>query len=789
LTKSRQKDIVKRTDPSAEEFKQNDYIFLGILFLFWIVFFRELLTGSAYLFDDFIEQYYPGKFMASVMLSKGIFPFWNPYIFSGMPFFADLQIAVMYPFNFILALFVKNDKLSALAIQNSIIFHYLIASVFSYFLARKLNIQGIFALLFAVLFTYSSYMIVHMIHMPLVEAVVWFPAVLFLWLKFGETKNFIYPILAGLSMAVCILAGYPQVPFFNFFFLAVYILFTVYFSFKSGNKNEIIHLAAGFLIIGILALGLTAFQLLPSLEFIGLSNRATFDYNFAKQGSMHIYDYVTLIIPKYFGVWSGNDKIGDIQYWSKHQEGPWMFSIATVFMSVLILVIFYPSLKYFIKEKKNPVLLYTSVFIIVFSFLFSLGGNFFFHKLVYDFVPFFNRFRNPAHVVYIAMTSILMISFAGLNGIVSDKKVKEYFSGKYFITILSVSFLLLLYIITGSAIPDYAVKVTQVTSYVSKQAYIFFVFFIIYAALFYYFANGKLKFRIFGYSLIFILFFEIYFIWFEQNNGTRNPEQVFNQRPQLSERFKQEMKTDNFRVNMREGGYMLLQRNQGFIDNVEYLEGYGALMLKNFIPPNKSNPESSQTHDLMNVKYKIMTDSAGKKYLGLNGGYLPRAKMYYDAVKFNSEDDVKNYMSSSGFDFRKTLAIEDKDEIVLPKSAPGDSILPINSVKITEYALNSIKIEVDSEADGLLYLSEVYYPAWSAYVDENKVKILKTDFCMRSVPVIKGKHTVEFKYESDTFATGLKITMLTSILFIISIPLAILIHRKQKKRKSDENPG
>jgi hypothetical protein len=788
LSKNKQKDITRRSGSVTEDFKQNDYIFLGILVLFWIIFFRELLSGNAYLFDDFIEQYYPSKYMASVMLSKGIFPFWNPYIFSGMPFFADLQIAILYPFNLILTLFVKNDKLSALAIQNSIIFHYLIASVFSYFLARKLNILGIFALLFAVIFTYSSYMIVHMIHMPLVEAVIWLPAVLYLWMKFSESWNYIYPLLAGLAMAFCILAGYPQVPFFNFFLLGVYIFFTIFFAIKSDRKNHIKHLISGFVIIGVFAFGLTAVQLLPAMEFISMSNRATFDYNFAKQGSMHIYDYITLVIPKFFGVWSGNDKIGDIQYWSKHQEGPWMFSIANVFMSVLILLIFYPALKYFIKEKKNQVLLYTSVFIIVFSFLFSLGGNFFFHKLVFDFIPFFNRFRNPAHIVYIAMTSILLISFAGLNGIVSDDKMKVYFTKKYFVTIFSVSLLLLLYVISGSAIPDYASKVNQVTSFVSKQAFIFFLFFVIYAVIFYLFTNGKLKYRVFGYSLAIILLFEIFFIWSDQNNGTRNPEQVFSQRSQLTERFRQELKNDKFRVNMRDGGYMLLQRNQGFIDNVEYLEGYGALLLKNFIPPKKSNPGSTQSVDLLNVKYMIMTDSAGKKYLGMNESYLPRAKMFYDAVKFNTEDEVKNFMTSNEFNYRKTLAIESFDNIVLPESASGDSI-PGNSVKIREYSLNTIRIDVETESDGLLYLSEVYYPAWNAYVDGNKVNILKTNFCMRSIPVTKGQHKVELRYESDVFANGKIITMITMILFILSVPLTIYFNRKQKSHRYDENSG
>ena len=118
MAKQQKKVIIKKEESAVKSIFDNDYIMLGILAVFWLIFFRQLLSGSAYLFDDFIEQYYPAKLMSSVMISKGIFPFWNPFIFSGMPFFADLQIAVLYPFNFVLTLFVKNDKLSALAIQN-----------------------------------------------------------------------------------------------------------------------------------------------------------------------------------------------------------------------------------------------------------------------------------------------------------------------------------------------------------------------------------------------------------------------------------------------------------------------------------------------------------------------------------------------------------------------------------------------------------------------------------------------------------------------------------------------
>ena len=788
MTKQQNKTVQTDIKIPEKSIFNNDYILLGILAIFWLVFFRELLTGSAYLFDDFIEQYYPGKFMSSVMLSKGIVPFWNPFVFSGMPFMADLQVAVFYPFNFALTLFVKNDKLSALAIQNSIIIHYLLTSVFTFYLAKHFKLSGLFSLLFALMFTYSSYMMVHMIHMPLIEAATWFPLFFLLWLKFIKTNKYYYPLLAGLVMAVCILAGYPQVPFFNFFFIGIYTLFVSYDLYKSKNVKSIVTLFLGLAVTVLLTFGLSAFQLLPTLEFISLSNRSSFDYNFAKQGSMHIYDYITLIIPKFFGVWSGNDKIADLKYWSTHQEGPWMFSVANVFVSSLVIILFYPSVKYFFKEKKHLTLAYFSLFIIGFSFLFSLGGNFFFHKLMYDFVPFFNRFRNPAHVVYILMMALLLITMVGTDGIIKDNKLKDYFSKKYIIALSGVTLVLFFITYSGMLLPSNIQQAAQVSVYVKSQSLSFFAISALFILFFYLHSTDKINFNIFGYLVLILLVFEIYYIWFDQNNGTKNPEQIYTQRAQLSDKFKQEMKTENFRVNARDGGYMLFQRNQGFVDNIEFLEGYGALMLKNFIPPNGKDPKSSQTHDLMNVKYKIFNDSTGKgKALGLSSTYLPRVMMFYDAVRLSSDSLVKEFMSQKEFNYRKTLAIESNDDIKLPKLTPYDTVPVNNTSKISEYSLNNIKVEVDTPQDGILYFSEVWYPAWKAYVDGKPAKILKADYCMRSVPVEKGKHTVEMKYESDSFKSGLTFLLVSFGLFVFLFPVLMFVSKRQKSDKGNAN--
>lgn len=789
MAKQIKKSTPQKVQSAAKNLLDYNYVALGLLGIFWLVFFRELISGNAYLFDDFIEQYYPGKFMASVMLSKGLFPFWNPFAFSGVPFFADLQIAVLYPFNFILQFFVKNDKLSALAIQNTIVFHYLLTSVFTFFLAKHFKLSGLFSTLFALLFTYSSYMMIHMMHQPLIEAATWLPLFFLLWLKFTDTKKYLYAVLAGLIMTLCVLAGYPQVPFFNFFFIGVYTLFIAYGYYREKKNSDIVHLFLGLAVSLIFTFGLTAFQLLPALEFIGVSNRASFDYEFAKQGSMHIYDYITLIIPKYFGVWSGNEKITDIQYWSKHSEGPWMFSISNIFLSTIIVILFYPSLNYFIKEKKNVYLAYFALFIIIFTFFFSLGGNFFFHKLLFDFVPFFNRFRNPAHVVYIMMMAVILITMIGTNGIVSSGKVKEYFTNKYLFSVAGILFFFFLIVYTGMLLPAYASQSAQIVDYVKSQSLTFLLFSFAFAVIIYLYSNGKLNSNTFGLLIVLVLLFEIYQIWFAQNNGTKNLESLYLQRSQIAEKLKQEMKSEIFRVNSRHynPSAMLFQRNQGYIDNIELLEGYGALLLKDFIPPNGVDTKSRQSHDLMNVKYHMTTDSVQKSpYLGRNETFLPRVMMFFDAVKFDNDSLAKNYMTNSGFDYRRTLVVTEKENMNLPK-LNADEPKPVASVRIYDRDINSMKVEVNTPRDGLLYFSEVYYPAFKSYVDGQHTKILKADYCMRAVQVPAGNHVIEMKYESDEFSKGLMITLITAGLFIISVPASVFLSRRKKSSGKNEN--
>ena len=68
------------------------------------------------------------------------------------------------------------------------------------------------------------------------------------------------------------------------------------------------------------------------------------------------------------------------------------------------------------------------------------------------------------------------------------------------------------------------------------------------------------------------------------------------------------------------------------------------------------------------------------------------------------------------------------------------------------------------ETPGVLVLSEVFYPAWKAYVDGEEQPILRADGTLRAVALGEGAHTVEFRYRSTTLAIGGLVSLLALLI-------------------------
>ncbi|MCX7919884.1 MAG: YfhO family protein [bacterium] len=174
--------------------------------------------------------------------------------------------------------------------------------------------------------------------------------------------------------------------------------------------------------------------------------------------------------------------------------------------------------------------------------------------------------------------------------------------------------------------------------------------------------------------------------------------------------------------------------------------------------------------DVGNVKYMLGAQplshpafrqvyTVGNFYVYEYLGFVPRVFTISSYELIPDENKVIERMQSPTFNVRNGVILE---------SDPGFSSSTIsdynpNGAQIVEYTPNRVTVKCEVKTPSLLVFHDYYTPDWKAYLNGKPVKILKTNYLMRSVAVPAGSNTVVFKYEPNMI--GLYISGLCLILF------------------------
>lgn len=75
-----------------------------------------------------------------------------------------------------------------------------------------------------------------------------------------------------------------------------------------------------------------------------------------------------------------------------------------------------------------------------------------------------------------------------------------------------------------------------------------------------------------------------------------------------------------------------------------------------------------------------------------------------------------------------------------------DDVSASDTVNLLNYGQNEIDISARCQSDRLLFLGDIYYPGWTAYIDGVETKISRADYLFRAILVKKGDHKIQFKY-------------------------------------------
>jgi len=187
--------------------------------------------------------------------------------------------------------------------------------------------------------------------------------------------------------------------------------------------------------------------------------------------------------------------------------------------------------------------------------------------------------------------------------------------------------------------------------------------------------------------------------------------------------------------------------------------------------------------NMLNTKYIITADEKGNKIA------LPQPGAFGNAWFVNSYKVVPN----ADAEMTALDSLKPREEAVIDQKfadeLKGLTIQPDSSAKIslTNYKPDELTYESNSKNEGLAVFSEIYYNVrdeWKVTIDGKPAKMLRADYVLRALRIPAGKHTINFKFEPISVATGHKIDLFSSILLVALIAGACFMEVKNKNSET-----
>ncbi|MEI8316090.1 MAG: hypothetical protein WCG79_11655, partial [Verrucomicrobiota bacterium] len=97
-----------------------------------VAYYFDYLTGKAFIWEDMVGWYYPTVNYFCAAVADGRFPLWLPGLLNGVPLYTDFQVAMYYPFRWLLVLFQHDGVLPVVVYQRYIVLHILLGGLLMY---------------------------------------------------------------------------------------------------------------------------------------------------------------------------------------------------------------------------------------------------------------------------------------------------------------------------------------------------------------------------------------------------------------------------------------------------------------------------------------------------------------------------------------------------------------------------------------------------------------------------------------------------------------------------------
>jgi hypothetical protein len=696
--------------------------------------------------SDIMNDAFPYRFYLSEVLKSGQLPLWYPPIYGGFPLLARAEAGIAYPINLILFGLLPPYT----ALNFVILLTLVIAAVGMYMYAREIEAGEIGALIAGVSFAYSGFMVAHLKHLSTVNTTCWFPLGLFFierafrqaegatfWQK---SRPFIF---LSVVFGVQNLAGHMQTAYYSGLVYIAYFLFKFFSTQKKMVEKKRKHMdpqaaksssffrdhrVAWFVVGLVIAAGISAVQLLPTYELVSLTQRSggvTFEY-----ASSYAYDPSNI---KTFFYPYANGDIGNATY-----RGKSVFWEDYGYVGLLTLLL---ALYAAVSLWKKPHVRFFAIAIVVAYFL-VLGPNTPVYEAVFHVVPGMRFFRFPTRFLLVVDASISILAALGVTHLLSRHSRKgnsneTRTSPAGYVILALVVLDLLCFQIRQNPIVDASdwLRLPKTARKIKEDQGLFRIY-----------SPGAS---------------EMHKLAFSRAKGWQGDLQ-----PYIDQReFIQPGLNVLYGLSTADGYAQLApnyvvdlwgdQNRGGWIYETATVQ-QSAFILR---------PAFLKIISMFNIKYlltpwPVQADSLERMdpvagvFMYRNPIVMPRAFVVGKYRIVPSPDGAKAVLLSDEFDPRNEVILYKQ-----PQHSASDGMA--STVAIEQYRTNEVALRVKTNKDGLLVLSDTYYPGWKSFVDGVEKEVLQANICQRSVEVPSGEHEVRFVFDSFPVKAGFGITIVS----------------------------
>jgi Bacterial membrane protein YfhO len=694
---------------------------------------------------DLITSFYPFHAFAARAVYGGSFPLWNPHILAGAPFLANAQSALFYPPNFLYYFLPVPVAWAA-----CLLIRMFACAAFMTLFVRSIGATKTGAIVAGIVYSSCGFMTAWQ-GQALGDATIWLPLICYSLVRLRGSSSKRNIVLTAFAFAMPILAGHPETTAHS---ALVGCAFAAVL--WGGDRRFPKYFAAA----GVLAMGLGAVQIIPTVEWLH------------QLGNQFESPWPALELHQAQGLFSRDILSSPNSAGISVPEGAAYLGMLTLLAASLAPL----------HRARRYVMFCIVVTAVALMIAYTIPPV----SWIVAHTPYLKSMKN-GRFIFVASFGIATLAGLGISILQEGETALIGRKRKYAWALTGVAFAAVIGAISRLQLA------TQLVAPLMRRPWFSVLLLCVAMAVFATALSGRMKERVFqALVLSFVLFdmvtFSYGFVGFSSARSIYPAAPLFDflskNADASSVRVAQVGNAYPTNVAMMYGfaggdGYeVCLERTRLFTSGLSQDRQDGIFLVADGVAD-----AVDRRLDMLNVKY-LVVPAGGPEFQRLsahsdrfttvfddghvsvfeNARVLPRAFLVHSsgAEVLPAPDAQLNRLRDPSFDPERSVVLSEpvptpEFEDTTPPSARDD-------VLIQEAGTNSYRFRIKSSAQSILVVSQIYYPGWRATVSGERVPVVAANYALTGIPVPVGDHEVLFSFDPASFKIGLAITIVSILM-------------------------